>query len=104
MVIIDNASLHWGSTGDSTLNQLHELIKRKGGVLLYTPPFCPRANAIEPMFKGMNDYIARDRHLARTNPKECIRRGLLSGGQSALSYVLRSVHDVEKWLDGRGVH
>ena len=42
VVIIDNASLHWGSDGESTLNALHEMIKKKGGILVYTPPFCPR--------------------------------------------------------------
>ena len=33
-----------------------------------------------------------------------IQEGLLSGGQSAMSFVQRSVKDVRGWLDGRGVH
>ena len=43
VVIIDNASLHWGTDGaNSMLNELDELCKQKGAVLVYTPPYCPR--------------------------------------------------------------
>jgi transposase len=100
----DNASLHWGCDHDCMLNELNELVKSRGAVLIYTPPYCPRSNAIEPVFKAMNDYIARDRVTARDDPEEAIRLGLLSGGQSAMSFVQRSVKDVRGWLDGRGVH
>ena len=86
------------------LNELDQLVKTQGAVLVYTPPYCPRSNAIEPVFKSMNDFIARERGLAKENPPEAIRLGLLSGGQSAFEYVRRSVRDVARWLDGRGIH
>ena len=34
-------------------------------MVVYTPPYCPRANAIEPMFKGMNDFIRANRSQIR---------------------------------------
>ena len=102
VVIIDNASLHWGSDDDCMLNELDELVRSRGAVLLYTPPYCPRANAIEAMFKGMNDFIRRERHLAEADPAEAIRLGLLSGGEHAHAFVMRSEKDVAGWLDGAG--
>ena len=54
------------------------------------------------MFKGMNDFIARERELAKSDPAEAIRLGLLSGGQNAINYIVRSDKDVKKWLDGSG--
>ena len=57
------------------------------------------------MFKGMNDYIRANRSDAQSDPRACIERGLEAAGRAgALQYVLRSQEDVEKWLDGRGVH
>ena len=103
VVVIDNASLHWG--GECALNELVRLCATRGALVVYTPPYCPRANAIEAMFKGMNDYIRANRSDAQSDPQACIERGLEAAGRAgALQYVLRSQEDVEKWLDGRGVH
>ena len=87
---------------DCTLNDLAQLAARKGAVVAFTPPYCQRANAIEPLFKGMNDFIRRERHLAEADPAEAIRLGLLSGGEHAHAFVMRSEKDVAGWLDGAG--
>jgi hypothetical protein len=103
VIVIDNASLHWGE--ECALNTLVQMAASKGAVVVYTPPYCPRANAIEPMFKGMNDFIRANRSLAQSDPEACIERGLEAAGRrGALQYVLRSQEDVSKWLDGRGVY
>ena len=109
IIVIDNASLHWGADddgaeGDCCLNELVRLAATKGAIVLYTPPYCPRSNAIEAMFKGMNDFIRTERVLAQSDPQGCIEQGLVAAGKHALAYVLRSQDDVVKWLDGRGVH
>ena len=89
---------------DCTLNDLAQLAARKGAVVAFTPPYCQRANAIEPLFKGMNDYVRRNRELARTDPAESLRLGLLHGGKAAYKYVQQSEKDVAGWLDGRGLY
>ena len=102
VIVIDNASLHWGDDEDgSTVNQLDVLIRSKGGRLLYTPPFCPRANACEDFFKAMNDVIKRDEKLAESDPEAAILEGLLAvGAEKATGYVLSSEKKVTSWLLG----
>ena len=60
-----------------------QLAASKGAVVVYTPPYCPRANAIEPMFKGMNDFIRANRSLAQPDPEACIERGVEAAGARA---------------------
>jgi transposase len=118
VVVIDNASLHWGNEEEDEdeqqgrfMNQLHELSKSRRFVcpttgrtvtpkLVYTPPYCPRANAIEAMFKAMNDDIRANTHgLSRTNPKQAIENGLMSvTREEATKLVRQSCLDVHSWL------
>ena len=47
----------------------------------------------------MNDQIARDRHLAQTDPRESIRQGLLSVTPAvALALVEKSTREAAEWL------
>lgn len=117
VVVIDNCSLHWGNDIDDPeqhmqfVNQLHALIKsreftcpRTGRTvtpkLCYTPPYCPRANAIEAMFKAMNDYIRTHANgVSKTHPKQAIENGLLSVTcETATKLVRQSCLDVHSWL------
>ena len=98
IVIIDNASLHWGDDVDETLNQLTVLCDAKGARVFFTPPFEPDANAIEWMFAEMNKYIARNRQDAQDDPSATIKAGLLSCQDSALKFVLKSQQLTFAWL------
>ena len=117
VVVIDNASLHWGNDEDDEdealvfVNQLDELIRsqvsinpatgqRVHPILCYTPPYCSRANAIEAMFKCMNSYIKAHAHgISKTDPKQAIKNGLLSvSADTAHTLVVQSCLDVESWL------
>ena len=93
------------------MNELHETIKERTFIcpvsgrqiapkLIYTPPYCPRANAIENMFKAMNDDIRANTHgLAHTNPRQAIYNGLLSvTSHEATKLVRQSCLDVHSWL------
>ena len=40
--------------------------------------------------------------MAEADPAEAIRLGLLSGGEHAHAFVMRSEKDVAGWLDGAG--
>lgn len=49
-IVMDNIRFHHSS-------EIKDISKRKGWSLLYTPPYCPRANAIEQVFGSMkHDY------------------------------------------------
>ena len=87
-----------------SLNDLVRLARLKGAIVAFTPPYCQRANAIEPLFKGMNDYVRRNRELSRSDPAESLRLGLLHAGEHAFKYVQQSEKDVAGWLDGRGLY
>ena len=95
VLIIDNCSLHHDG-----LDQLREIVEGVyGAVLLYTPQYCPRANAIEAAFSLMNYNIALDESFARASPKLAIERALnMIGPREASHFVERSRKDVEKWL------
>ena len=80
------------------VNALDEMIRGQGGRLLYTPPFCPRANAAEDFFKAMNDFICRHKDLALSHPEDAILEGLLAVGPTkGLEYVLQSERKVRSW-------
>ena len=74
------------------------------GLMLLVASLVAPANAIEPLFKGMNDYVRRNRELSRSDPAESLRLGLLHAGEHAFKYVQQSEKDVEGWLDGRGLY
>ena len=59
-----------------------------------------RANAIEAMFKAMNDDIRANTHgLSKTNPQQAILNGLLSVTcEEATKLVRQSCLDVYSWL------
>lgn len=98
IVVIDNASLHWGSDEEQMQNALIGLIQRVGGKVFFTPPFCPDANAIEWMFGHMNKTIARDRPLANSDPRSAIELGLLSVGQErCTNFIMESDRIVNTW-------
>ena len=117
VVVIDNASLHWGSDDDDEatsgafVNALDALIRsqtsinpRTGrtvhSILIYTPPYCPRSNAIEAGFKTMNDYIKQHEDgISKTDPAQAITNGLQAvTGKLALKLVKQSNYDVMSWL------
>ena len=103
ILVLDNCSLHWGTDADDDqdrfVNELERLVQQKGALLCYTPPYCPRANAIEPMFKAMNDFARRNRELTLRDPKEAMQAGLRAvPGPKAETFVRKSGKDVAKWL------
>lgn len=99
ILVIDNASIHWGDNDSDVANELARLVEERGGRVFFTPPFCPDANAIEWVFGEMNKEIANDRETAKTDPERAILFGLLKGGQSALPFILKSDEIVRSWFD-----
>ena len=69
-------------------------------ILIYTPPYCPRSNAIEAGFKTMNDYIKQHEDgISQTDPAAAITNGLKRvTGELALKLVKQSHYDVMSWL------
>ena len=63
--------------------------ERIWAIVMYTPPYCPRSNAIEAMFKGMNDYNRTERVLAQSDPQSCIKQGM-DGGRWATRVGVRA--------------
>jgi transposase len=53
VIIIDNASIHWGSATDTLQHDLIKLVSDRGGIVIFTPPDCPDSNAIEWVFGEM---------------------------------------------------
>jgi hypothetical protein len=104
VVVIDNCSLHFGSSDPDDnadmVNELHELVRSKGAILCYTPPYCPRSNPIEGHFRLMNDYLRRHAHgLTKDDPKKAIEQGMLSvSGAVADSLIQASERTVRSWL------
>jgi|EP01047_Picozoa_sp_COSAG01_P036694 transposase len=104
VVIIDNASLHWGNDSEdevlAMVNTLYDWVTAAGAVLIYTPPYCPRANPIEAMFNLMNKFLEREVDgITRTDPESAIEEGLMSvSAETAEALIVRSVKDVQSWL------
>jgi hypothetical protein len=60
-------------------------------VLLYTPPYCPRANAVESIFKEMTDYCRRHREATKRDPPAAMTAGLLAvTPEKAATFVWKS--------------
>ena len=100
VVVVDNCSLHWGCDDENVafVNELDAAVRSKGAVLVYTPPYCPRANAIEALFKAMNDGCRRNRALSKSNPTQAMREGLLAvDALKAATFVEQSRLAVQKW-------
>eukprot|EP01047_Picozoa_sp_COSAG01_P056120 COSAG01_NODE_6327_length_3734_cov_1.460523_1_plen_374_part_00 len=104
VVVIDNCSLHLGSTDEEDnadfVNELNDLVRSKGAILCYTPPYCPRSNPIEAMFHLMKRHIERHAHTTvQADPAAAIEAGLLSvSSEKADALVRRSEKDVRSWL------
>jgi transposase len=98
--VIDNASVHWGDTeADGMRNQLEYLCSLKGAVVLYIPPFCPNSNAIESLFKHMNDDIRAHRTRAEENPAQAIIDGLCScPAAKCLKFVQAAQREVATYI------
>jgi hypothetical protein len=102
VVVADNCSLHWGNDEDDAefINQLDALVRSKGAVLVYTPPYCPRANAVESIFKEMTDYCRRHREATKRDPPAAMTAGLLAvTPEKAATFVRKSGEKVARWLD-----
>ena len=72
-----------------------------GGLVLFTPPYKPDANAIEWIFGEMNKVIRRDQFLPhvdpRLNPEEAIHNAMMEAGTHAGKFVSKSAELVDEW-------
>ncbi|XP_028394601.1 uncharacterized protein LOC114518809 [Dendronephthya gigantea] len=65
VVILDNCRIH-----DS--NKMISLVRDRGGIVLFLPPYSPDFNPIELVFNVAKTYLKRNRHLVSINPKYCL--------------------------------
>ncbi|XP_068697569.1 uncharacterized protein [Montipora foliosa] len=69
VVVMDNCRIH---DSDVTNN----IIRQKGGIAAFLPPYSPDLNPIEYAFSLAKAILKRNRHVTRINPKYCMARAL----------------------------
>ena len=69
VVVLDNARIH-----DS--DEFIEMIRSKGGIVIFLPPYSPDFNPIEISFYVIKEWLSRHRDETETNPKMAVYRSL----------------------------
>ena len=110
IVVIDNCSLHHGERME-LLEMCSNLPGGGAAKLVYTPPFCPDANAIELGFSQVRNNLERNRALANRDPAAAIHAAMdqctLAQCSGFVRFSQRAVkewrHDSDWWsLHPRG--
>ena len=68
-VVLDNARIH-----DS--GEFKEMIRSKGGIVIFLPPYSPDFNPIERSFYVIKEWLSRHRDEMERNPKMAVYRSL----------------------------
>ncbi|KXJ23296.1 hypothetical protein AC249_AIPGENE6191 [Exaiptasia diaphana] len=83
IVVFDNCNIHRS-------DRVFELIRQRGGMSVFLPPYSPDMNPIEECFGVAKAWLKRHQDLCQTLPKRCFERALEEVSQDSCTNFFTS--------------